>query len=126
MIQILVVGAGGFLGAVLRYWLSGSVQRWTGGAFPAGTLVVNLLGCLALGAMMCLVEYRQPFGPNVRLFITVGILGALTTFSTFGYETFALLRDHELLPAVLNVLANVVVGIGAVLLGWFAVKSMAM
>ncbi len=125
MVQVLVVGLGGFIGAVLRYWLSGVAQRWAGDSFPLGTLLVNVLGCLVLGALMCLVEYRQWFGPNVRVFLTIGILGGLTTFSTFGYETFALLRDGQLLAALGNVGANVGVGTMAVALGWFAAKTIA-
>jgi CrcB protein len=123
MEHVLAVGIGGFVGAVLRYWLSGMAQRWAGDSFPLGTLLVNVLGCMVLGAIMCLVEYRQWFGPHVRIFITIGILGGLTTFSTFGYETFALLRDGQLAAALSNVTANVVFGTAAVTLGWFAAKT---
>ena len=125
MAQVLAVGLGGFIGAVLRYWLSGAAQRWVGIAFPLGTLSVNMLGCAVLGALMCLVEYRQWFGPNMRMFLTVGILGGLTTFSTFGYETFALLRDGQLWTALGNVAANVGLGTVAVAVGWFVAKTIA-
>jgi CrcB protein len=123
MVQLLVVGLGGFIGAVFRYWLSGVAERWVGDTLPLGTLLVNVLGCLALGAVMCLVEYRQWFGPNARVFLTIGILGGLTTFSAFGYETFALARDGQLWAALANVAANVVLGTAAVTLGWLAAKS---
>ena len=123
MSHYLAVGIGGCLGSIARYWLTGVVQRFSASdVFPYGTLAVNVLGCLLLGWVVGLVEYRQLFGPNFRLFLTVGILGGFTTFSTFGYETFALLRDHEYLPAIGNVAGNVVTGVAAVLVGWFLAK----
>ena len=122
MSQLLAVGIGGCLGSIARYWLSGAVHRYFDGGFPYGTLAVNVVGCLLLGGVMGLVEYRQLFPPNVRIFLTVGILGGFTTFSTFGYETFALLRDQQYLLAIANITANVVVGIVAVLVGWFVAK----
>jgi CrcB protein len=123
MNHYLAVGIGGCLGSIARYWLSGAVYRYSGGGFPYGTLAVNVLGCFLLGGIMGLVEYRQLFGPNVRLFLTIGILGGFTTFSTFGFETFALLRDHQYLAALGNVAGNVIVGLAAVLAGWFLAKA---
>ena len=122
MMLVLVVGIGGCLGSIARYWLSGLAHRWFGSGFPYGTLLVNLIGCLVLGGIYGLVEYRQMFSPNTRLFLSVGILGGLTTFSTFGYETFAQLRDEEYALAAANVAANVIVGVAAVMAGWFAAK----
>src|ERR1044072_5450644 len=100
MNHVLIVGIGGFLGSVLRYWLSAFVQRWAQEAFPLGTLVVNLLGCFVIGAVMSLAEYREAFSPEWRLFLTIGLLGGFTTYSTFGYETFALLRGNQALLAL--------------------------
>jgi CrcB protein len=125
MAHVLIVGIGGFIGSVLRYWLSGVGQRWVQDAFPAGTLLVNILGCFAVGAFWSLVEYREWFSPEARIFATVGIFGGFTTFSAFGYETFALLHDREYLPALANVGANVVGSIAAVMLGWMAAKAFA-
>jgi fluoride exporter len=122
MNHYLAVGIGGCLGSLARYWLSGVVQRHSTSDFPYGTLAVNLLGCLIIGWIIGLVEYRQMFGPNVRLFLTIGILGGFTTFSAFGYETFALLRDKQHLLALGNVTANVVIGVLAVMAGWFLAK----
>lgn len=117
------VGIGGCLGSIARYWLSGIVQRYFASeGFPFGTLAVNVLGCFVLGYVTSLVEYRQLFGPNVRLLLTVGILGGFTTFSTFGYETFTLLRDNEHLLALANVAGNLVTGVVAVAAGWFLAK----
>lgn len=125
MTHLLAVGIGGFLGSIARYWLTGVVYRYTSGGFPYGTLAVNVLGCLLIGGVMGLVEYRQLFGPGVRTFLTIGILGGFTTFSTFGFETFALLRDHQHWLALANVVANVVVGTIAVVVGWFLAKLLA-
>jgi CrcB protein len=122
MAHALIVGIGGFVGSILRYWVGGLVHRWVQDAFPAETLAVNVLGCFALGGVMYLVEYREYFGTEVRLFATIGVLGGFTTFSTFGYETFALLRDSEHLEALASVLANVFVGTAAVAGGWLAAK----
>jgi CrcB protein len=122
MAHVLIVGMGGFIGSILRYWLGGLIHRWVQDAFPAGTLAVNVLGCFVLGGVMYLAEYREFFSSELRLFITIGILGGFTTFSTFGYETFALLRDSEHLQALVSVAANVFVGTAAVAGGWIAAK----
>lgn len=94
MTRLLWVGIGGFLGAVLRFVVAGAVQRLTPlSAFPYGTVAVNLIGCLLIGVLSGLVESRQLFNPQLRLFLTVGLLGSFTTFSTFGYESLILLRE---------------------------------
>jgi CrcB protein len=125
MVHAILVGIGGFIGSVCRYWLSGVTQRWGDGAFPLGTLVVNAVGCLFIGAFWGLVEYREWFTPEKRIFVTVGVLGGFTTFSAFGYETFVLLRDGEHVRALGNVAANTVLGVASVALGWMAVKALA-
>ena len=122
MSNLLYIAAGGVLGALARYGLSGLPHRWFNTTFPWGTLLVNLVGCLAIGALMYLVEDRRVFTPQVRQFIFIGFLGSLTTFSTFGYETFRLMHDAEFALVLANVGANVVAGLGAVWLGWTAVK----
>jgi CrcB protein len=124
VIKLLIVGAGGFLGAISRYTLSGFVHRYVPGAFPVGTLCVNLVGCFLIGALMALVQDRKLFAPETRLLIGVGILGSLTTFSTLGYETVELLRSGESRLALLSVVANVVFGVAGVILGRFAVKAL--
>ena len=122
MLNLLSVGIGGFVGAIARYGLSGLVHRYHEGGFPYGTLVVNVLGCLAIGVLMPLVEDRQLFRPEMRSFLMIGLLGSFTTFSTLGYETFELLRDSEFRFAFMSVAANVVLGITAVAVGRIAVK----
>lgn len=120
--KLLLVGAGGFVGAVLRYSISGWVHRFYGGVFPLGILVVNVLGCLVIGILMGLLEQRQLLSPNARLFWMMGLLGALTTFSTFGYDTFELLREKSIWLGGVNVVSNVILGLLAVWIGWVIVK----
>ena len=123
--EILLVGIGGFVGAVARYVVSGAVQQHADGTFPAGTLAVNVLGCGAIGGLMALVEEGGALSPDLRLLLLVGLLGSFTTFSTFGHETLALLREGDLPLSVANVGGNVVLGLLAVFAGralarWFA------
>ncbi|MDJ0836000.1 MAG: fluoride efflux transporter CrcB [Acidobacteriota bacterium] len=117
MIQMLMVGLGGFFGAIGRYWISGWVQRRFGAGFPLGTLTVNMLGCFLIGLLMHLVLTRDWISPNQRFLLIVGFLGSLTTFSTFGYETLHLLEKGEWRQCVLSVLLNVFAGLAAVVLG---------
>jgi CrcB protein len=115
---LVLVGMGGFVGSVLRYVMSGAAFRLTGIAvFPIGTFAVNVLGCLAIGFLSGLAETRDVIGPQTRIFLMVGLLGGFTTFSTFGFETFTLVRDAERLYALGNILASVAVGLCAVWLG---------
>jgi CrcB protein len=124
MVEASIVGAGGFIGAILRYGLSGLVHRViTFAAFPWGTLIVNVVGCFAIGALAGLGESRQAFGPEARLFLFIGLLGGFTTFSTFGFETFELIRDAQRAAAAANVLIQVTVGITAVWLGYSLLRA---
>lgn len=113
----MAVGIGGFTGAVLRYLVSGWVQRLGGTGFPWGTLAVNVVGCLGIGILMRLVETRGLFGPEARLFLAIGVLGSLTTFSTFGYETVELVRRSETGMALGNAALNLFIGVLAVMAG---------
>lgn len=118
MKEALFVGIGGFIGAVLRYEVSGWVQQWTGSVrFPHGTLAVNLLGSLVIGLLLELVEGRGFFGPEARALLVIGLVGAFTTFSTFSSETFNLLRSGESVAAGLNLVLQVVLGLVAVWCG---------
>ncbi len=116
--KALWVGAGGFIGSVLRYVIGGLVQSaFPGSVFPYGTLVVNATGCLVIGCISQLVESHQAFGPGARAFLVVGILGGYTTFSTFGNETVNLLRDGQRLAAGINIGAHLALALSAVWLG---------
>jgi len=119
MWQIVIVGLGGFTGSILRYLISGWVQRLSGSpAFGYGTLTVNVLGCLAIGLLGGWAEHAGLFGPSTRLFLFLGVLGGFTTFSTFGYETMVLLRSNAMLGAFLYVALHLLLGFGAVALGY--------
>lgn len=119
MMKLLLVGTGGFIGSVLRYVISGSVQTMSQSvAFPYGTLAVNVLGCLCIGFVSALAEGRSLIGTEARLFLVVGILGGFTTFSAFGNETMNLLRDGETAFALANIGAQVALSLGAVWLGY--------
>jgi CrcB protein len=122
VIRLLVVGTGGFVGAIARYVLSGLAHRAVSTSFPVGTLLVNVLGCLCIGVLMTLVQDRQFFSPNVRLLVMTGFLGSLTTFSTMSYETVELFRDGDWRLAFGNIAANLVLGLGVVLAGRAAVR----
>ena len=124
LINAVLVGSGGFLGALARYGLSGLVHRLIPlTTFPYGTLVVNLLGCFAIGVASGLVESRQLFGPEFRTFALIGILGGFTTFSTFGNETFAMIRGEEYLGAGANIGVHVIVCLALVWLGYVITTS---
>jgi CrcB protein len=118
--NLLLVGMGGFLGSVGRYLVGGWTHRLLGVGFPFGTLAVNILGCLAMGFLAGLAETRQVLTPEVRLFLLLGVLGGFTTFSSFGYETFAFARDGEYFIAGLNVLLQIALGLASVWLGYSA------
>jgi crcB protein len=115
--EILYIAVAGGLGALGRYSISGLAQRVFGDAFPYGTLVVNILGSFLLGFVMQASMNTDLFPRNLRLAVTIGFLGAFTTFSTFSYETLGYIEDGAWLTAGLNILTNVVPGIIAVFLG---------
>jgi fluoride exporter len=115
----LLVFAGGGIGASARYWLSGVVYRFLSTDFPYGNLVVNISGCFAIGLLMTLMEERFLSDPGLRIFLTIGILGGFTTFSSFSYETIALLRDAEVLRASANILASIFGCLAATIFGMF-------
>lgn len=119
LLNAVLVGAGGFIGAICRYGISGFVQRSAAiGAFPYGTLLVNMLGCLLIGGIVGIIDTRQLVNPEIRSFILVGVLGGFTTYSTFGLETFSLLRDADYGRAVMNVTVHVVLGLALVWIGY--------
>lgn len=125
MWKLFLVGSGGFVGSGLRYLVGGAVQRLsTEALLPWGTAVVNVTGCLAIGVLGGLVETRGILSPEARAFLMIGVLGGFTTFSTFGYETFQLLRDGQDLAALASAGGQVVLGLAAVWAG-FAVARLA-
>ncbi len=118
MRNLFIVGMGGFIGAMLRYLVSGGVQKWTQSVdFPYGTLAVNLIGCLVIGMLTRLDEMRGLLSPEARFFVLIGLLGAFTTYSTFSNEAMNLINDRRFNLAVLYMAAHLVLGLGAVLAG---------
>ena len=112
----LIVGFGGFIGAVLRYWVSGWVQSGFV-TFPFGTLGVNFIGSLLLALIMYASEYRGFFGEEARVFLTIGVLGSFTTMSTFSYESIKLLEQDQHILFGLNLLGTITLCLLAVYLG---------
>lgn len=122
MMRLVLIALGGSLGALARYGLGGLVQNRFNGGFPSGTLAVNLIGCFLLGAMMALVVDHPLLRPGSRFFFATGFLGAFTTFSTFSYETSALVVDGSNTLALVYVLSNVLGGITLAFAGrWLAI-----
>lgn len=115
--KYLVVGFGGFLGAIARFWLGGYIGDRMGTRFPYGTIVINCTGSFLIDFIVTVLAERTHWSPNWRYLIPIGFIGAYTTFSTFEYETFRVLQDGELFLAFLNVVVSVVVGFLAVWLG---------
>jgi CrcB protein len=119
MKSLLLAGVGGFIGTCLRYLFNVVIYRLLDyPSFPYGTFVINVLGCLIIGLLSGLAESRVVFTPEVRVFIFIGILGGFTTFSTFGYETFSMMRDGQFILAATNVGLQVILGLAGVWLGY--------
>ena len=106
--MMLLVGIGGFFGAIARYWLGKRIMAWSGSRFPVGTWAVNLSGSFLLGMLAGMHGNVPEWAP---LFLGTGFLGAFTTFSTFGYETLQLIRNRRIGAAALYVVSSVVFGI---------------
>jgi fluoride exporter len=121
-VRVILVGVGGFVGSVLRYWMSGlahSAAPTT--AFPIGTLAVNVVGCLAIGVISELAEARGFLTPDMRALLVVGLLGGFTTFSAFANESVNAVRDGAHAIA----LANVLLSVGVCLIAVWAGRSLA-
>jgi len=111
--ELLLVAGGGAIGSVLRWGLSGVVQRITRSPFPWGTFAVNAVGSFAIGAIAAWAFERTLVSPAARLFLITGVLGGFTTFSAFSYETLALLRDGQWWSAAGYALGSVLIGVTA-------------
>ncbi|MBI2342904.1 MAG: fluoride efflux transporter CrcB [Deltaproteobacteria bacterium] len=103
MWTLCILAIAGAAGTLARYTLGGWAHQWLGSQFPYGTLVVNLAGCLTIGFLGTLSDERSLFSSEVRIALFIGFLGALTTYSSVAYETWAMLKDGEVLVALLNV-----------------------
>lgn len=105
------------MGASARYWLSGAVYRFLPTDFPYGNLIVNVLGCFLIGLLMVSFQGRFIVHPSLRIFLAIGILGGVTTFSSFSYETLSLIQDGEIFRASVNIIASVTCCLLATYLG---------
>lgn len=119
MQRLLYVGIGGFIGACLRYMISINSAKFFGTQLPYGTLIVNVVGGILIGVIMELSLTTDLIPPNLKLFLTTGIMGGLTTFSTFSYETITLFSDGSYLLGALNTCLNLFLSLGGVILGKF-------
>jgi CrcB protein len=118
MNKVWLVGIGGFLGSILRYGAGGLIGRLKAGwTFPLETLCINVAGCVVIGLLAGLDESRGVFSGSSRAFVFIGLLGGFTTFSTFGYETFQLMRVGQWSGALLSTTSQVALGLGGVWAG---------
>lgn len=113
----LLIGVGGAVGSLLRHATQMAVQRIAGGAFPAGTLAVNIVGCLAIGLVAGSIAAQSGFREDYRLGLMVGLIGGFTTFSAFGLETLNLAEGGQFRLAAANVVVSCACGLAAVWLG---------
>jgi CrcB protein len=120
---MLSVALGGAVGAVGRYWISTLVAHAVGAAFPWGTLAVNVLGCAAMGALIQLMAFVWSPPEELRALLTVGMMGALTTFSAFSVEIVLMLERGQWLTAALYIVLSVVLSVGAMLLAMAAMRA---
>jgi CrcB protein len=120
---LLSVGIGGFIGAILRFTLSGWVQKATASTFPFGTLSVNILGSFLIGFLFLYFQHIN-LSPNHKALFITGLLGALTTFSTFSLDTVLLMQNEFYIKALSNVFLNLLFSLGATLLGMLLFKKL--
>jgi CrcB protein len=111
VLRVLFIGLAGLVGTLCRYWLSGVLARRYGETFPAGTLAVNVAGCFLIGFLFYMFQERYVVGQTARTVVLVGFLGGFTTFSSYGLQTFTLLRDGEFAYAAANVFASNLLGL---------------
>jgi fluoride exporter len=116
--RLLLIGFAGLAGTLCRYGLSGLVARRFGETFPTGTLLVNIIGCFLAGFLFYPLHERLLVSEVIRTALTIGFLGGFTTFSSFGLQTFTLLRDGEYAFALVNVLISNAIGLASVWIGY--------
>jgi CrcB protein len=114
-LNLLAIAVGGALGSVARYLLSTFVLRVSGTLFPLGTFVVNVIGCLVFATTQ-----RAAISPTTRLFLLTGVLGGFTTFSSYAFESFLLVRDGQMAWAAINIAGQVIAGLAGMWVGYVA------
>jgi fluoride exporter len=118
--MIWYIALGSALGGVLRYLLGGAIQRAAGPGFPVGTMIVNLSGSFLLGFLLRYATHPPSLAPEVRAFLTVGLCGGYTTFSTFSAETVTLMQDGQWAKAMTYALGSVALALAATAAGFAA------
>lgn len=121
--MILAIAGGGAIGAVARYGVSTVAMKTLGPGFPWGTLTVNAFGSLVMGLVITWLAANEPQSSALRAFLTIGVLGAFTTFSTFSLDAVTLYKDRSLMIAALYVGASLVLSVGGLLLGLLIGKA---
>lgn len=114
---VIAIAAGGAVGALGRHFIAGQVMQLMGGAFPWGILFCNVAGSFVMGALVELMTLKWSVGPDLRAFMTVGVLGAFTTFSTFSLDTVLLLQRGATLAAAGYVIASVALSVLGLMAG---------
>lgn len=122
--SLLLVGIGGFFGSIGRYLFAQLIYRWFEPTFPLSTLIVNVLGSFLIGAVYGISEKGGLLSSEMRIFLTVGLLGGFTTFSTFSVEMMALLRDGQYFNVFSYMLMSVFAGLAACFSGMFLIRSL--
>ncbi|WP_165020796.1 MULTISPECIES: fluoride efflux transporter CrcB [unclassified Dysgonomonas] len=116
--QILLVGAGGAVGSIMRFLTSEVTTRYCSLTFPLATFIINILGCLGIGLLVNLI----PSGNNLRFLLIIGFCGGFTTFSTFARETFDLIELNQMPLAFVYTMSSCILGVCAVWLGMYITK----
>lgn len=124
MVKYLMVGIGGFIGAIARFVVGSYIGNRLGSRFPYGTFVINISGSFLVGVILAMLAERTTASSNWRYLVPIGFIGAYTTFSTFEYETLRIAQDGQITFAFLNVILSVVVGFVAVWAGVVAGRSL--
>ena len=119
---VLLVALGSALGGICRYLMQQALQKHVVGAFPLGTLAVNILGCFVIGLVTGMATRTNLISPAARLFLSVGICGGFTTFSSFMMENFTLSQSGQVLSMTLYVGLSLIVGYMATMAGMYLVK----
>ena len=122
MMKVFLVGIGGFIGASSRYLMTIVISRFISSTFPYGTLLCNIIGAFLIGIFMAISSTYNWMSNEVRLFLTTGILGGLTTFSTFSYETISLFETGKYVMATVNIFGSIILCLGFSALGKWMVS----
>ena|SRR5690606_15737141 len=122
MLNYLIVSIGAAIGGAARYWLSNAVYKFFPATFPYGTLVVNITGSFLLGLIIFIFDERELINNQLKIFLTIGFCGGFTTFSTFSFETFNLLKESQYYLAAVNIVLSLILCIAGVFLAYIVSK----